>query len=188
VDAHPPSPDSPIRLQGKLLLADPSLRDGVFDRSVILLTEHSADDGAFGLILNQPTSRLVGELLTEEIFAPLRHLPVHEGGPVAREQLTFSAFWWSAGKGLRWAIRISAEEAIKHAHQPGTLVRAFVGYSGWSSGQLENEIRRNAWIITNPNSALLGADHDRTLWASLLREMSPYHRILAESPANPFLN
>jgi putative transcriptional regulator len=70
----------------------------------------------------------------------------------------------------------------------GTLVRAFIGYSGWASGQLENELRQNAWIATRPLPDLLGHDHDRTLWQDLLRPLSPFHRLLAEAPDDPFLN
>jgi putative transcriptional regulator len=180
--------DLPIQLQGKLLLADPSLRDGTFDRSVILLAEHHSDEGAFGLILNHPTGKIVGDLLDEEEFTALRQLAVHDGGPVARDQLTFSSFWWSKKSGLRWAIRISAADAIAHAHRPGRIVRAFVGYSGWTPGQLENELRRSSWIAARPQPDLLGHEHDRSLWAELLRRLSPLHQILAAAPNDPSLN
>jgi putative transcriptional regulator len=182
------TPDSPIQLQGYLLLADPSLRDGTFDRSVILLADHSPAQGAFGLILNHPTNRVVGDFLTDANFGPLRRIPVHDGGPVEHEHLTFSAFWWNKKNGLRWAIRISAQDAIKHSHRPGTIVRAFLGHSGWSPGQLEGELRRASWITTRPAPELLGADHDRSLWYGILRHLSPFHCVLAEAPANPLLN
>jgi putative transcriptional regulator len=184
----PDPSNAPAHLQGQLLLADPSLREGMFDRSVVLLAEHSVDNGAFGLILNQPTEHVVGDLLHDDQFAPLRQIPVFVGGPVSPEQLTFSAFWWSPKKGLRWEIRMSAEDAIARAHKSGTIVRAFVGYSGWSKGQLEGELRRNSWITAAPDRALLGATHDRALWSGILRGLSPYHRILAEAPKDPFLN
>lgn len=186
VASHPP--DSPIFLNGQLLLADPSLRDGIFNRSVILLAEHSPDAGAMGLILNHPTGHVVGELIKNSDFDALRHLQVYDGGPVERDQLTFSALWWNHQQGLKWALRISAEEAIKLSQQPGTMVRAFIGYSGWSSGQLENELRRNAWIATRPLPDLLAYDHDKSLWRDLLRPLSPFHRLLAEAPEDPFLN
>ncbi len=188
VAADPTKPDSPIRLQGYLLLADPSLRDGIFDHSVILLADHSPTQGAFGLILNHPTGRMVGDFVTDKDLGQLRRIPVHEGGPVGREHLTFSAFWWNKKSGLRWAIRISAEDAVKHAHRPGRIVRAFVGHSGWSPGQLEGELRRSSWITTRPAPELLGADHDRSLWYGILRHLSPFHRILAEAPPKPLLN
>ena len=178
----------PIQLQGQLLLADPSLRSGAFHRSVVLLAEHHSDEGAFGLILNHPTGKVVGDLLHGEDFAPLRQLAVYEGGPVAPDQLTFSSLWWSKKLGLRWALRISAEQAVIHSQRPGRIVRAFVGYSGWSPGQLENELRCSSWIATRPKPDLLGHAHDRSLWSDLLRNLSPLHRILAEAPNDPSLN
>ncbi len=186
--ADPSKQNSPIQLQGKLLIADPSLRDGTFNKSVILLTDHTPDGGATGLILNHPTGKVVGDFLKAPEFAPLRKLAVHEGGPVAHDQMTFSSFWWSRKLGLRWAMRISAADAAKHARRPGRIVRAFIGHSGWSAGQLENELRRISWFPANPQPDLLGHEHDPELWAALLRRMSPLHRILAEAPEDPFLN
>jgi putative transcriptional regulator len=188
VAADPHHSDLPIQLQGQLLLADPSLRDGIFNRSVILLAEHGADVGAFGLILNHPTGKTVGDFLDGDEFQPLQHLPVHHGGPVAADQLTFSSFWWSKKQGLRWAVRLSAKAAATHAHRPGRIVRAFIGYSGWTAGQLENELRRNSWIAARPQQDLLGHVHDPQLWSDLLRDISPLHRILAEAPDDPTLN
>jgi putative transcriptional regulator len=177
-----------MSLQGKLLLSDPSLRDGIFDHSVILLTHHTEEEGAHGLIINQPTGKVVGDLLPNEEFTSLRHLAVHAGGPVSQEMLTFSSFWWSKKLGLRWAMRISKEEAANHAKKPGRIVRAFIGYSGWSAGQLENELRRDAWHTLDARSGLLGCAHDDSLWHALLGSISPLHRILAEAPRDPFLN
>lgn len=188
VPADPSKSGLPILLRGSLLIADPSLRDGTFDRSVIVLTAHGAEEGAAGLILNHPTGRVVGDFLKGEEFAPLRHLAVHQGGPVMREQMTFASFWWSKKLGLRWAMRISAKQAAEHARRSGRIVRAFIGYSGWSPGQLENELKRHSWFPVNPKPGLLGLEHDRGLWAELLRGMSPLHRILAEAPEDPFLN
>lgn len=180
--------DAQMQLAGTLLLATPSLRDGIFDRSVILLADHSADDGAFGLILNQPTGREVSHFLNKPEFEPLFRVPVHIGGPVSREQLTFSAFWWNPSDGLHWQIRLPAAEAIQRTKQPGVIVRAFIGYSGWTGGQLEGELRRQSWISAKPGPDLLGKPHDPELWADILRGMSPFHRLLIEAPASPDLN
>ncbi len=185
-DATPP--DHSIQLRGQLLLADPSLRGSTFSRSVILLADHKAEKGAFGLILNHPSGKTVGDLLPADQFAPLRNLPVHNGGPVEPSQLTFSAFWWSKKLGLRWSLRVSAEEACAHTKKPGHIVRAFIGYSGWTAGQLENELRHQSWIIAPPQNNLLGSTHDVNLWAEILRGISPLHRILAEAPDDPSLN
>lgn len=180
--------ESETQLNGSLLLANPSLRDGVFDHSVILLAEHSADDGAFGLILNHPTGHEVGHFLKDEEFAPVARVAVHHGGPVATAQLTFAAFWWNPNDGLHWQIRIPAEQAIRRTSQPGVIVRAFVGYSGWTPGQLENEMKRQSWIVAKPDAWLLGKSHDEALWGEILRSMSPFHRVLADAPPDPGLN
>lgn len=180
--------DAQIELTGSLLLATPSLRDGIFDRSVILLADHSADDGAFGLILNHPTGHQVGHFLHQPEFEPLARIPVHVGGPVSREQLTFSAFWWNPKDGLHWQIRLPAKDAIQRTKQPGVIVRAFIGYSGWTGGQLENELRLQSWIMAKPGPDFLGKPHDQDLWADILSAMSPFHRLLIDAPASPELN
>lgn len=187
-----PEPSSksqpPTSLQGKLLLADPSLRDGTFDHSVILLTHHTAEEGAHGLILNHPTGKVVGDLLPAAEFGALRKVAVHNGGPVLPDQLTFSSFWWTPKRGLHWALRISKEEALEHSKRPGRIIRAFIGYSGWSAGQLEGELNRNAWHTIEARSGLLGNPHDDSLWSHLLASLSPFHRILTAAPRDPFLN
>jgi putative transcriptional regulator len=175
-------------LKGRLLIASPTLHGGSFDHSVVLLSQHSQQDGAFGLILNHPTGKVVGDLLKEQLFHPLRNISVHRGGPVADNNLFFAALWWEQKNGLRIINQISAAEAIKHQKKTGRLVRAFVGYSGWSPGQLENELESNSWIVTPPAPEILGLSHDQSLWAHTLRAMSPYHKILAEAPRNPYAN
>ena len=184
----PDMSESQIQLEGTLILADPSLRDGFFNRSVILLNSHTADDGAQGLILNHPTGHSVGHFLKDKEFSHLENIPVHIGGPVSREQLTFSAFWWSPDDGLHWQLRLPAQQAIERSKQPGIIVRAFVGYSGWTAGQLESELRRDSWIPAKPAPTLFGKEHNQDLWSEILRGMSPYHRIIAEAPENPEAN
>ncbi|GHC53084.1 transcriptional regulator [Roseibacillus persicicus] len=181
------SSDSQILKQGDLLIADPSLRDGIFRKAVILLAQHSAE-GAFGLILNQPAGSKVGDFLKDQSFQSLARIPVHVGGPVAREHLTFAAFWKSPENELRYAIRISAQDAISHSKNPGTLVRAFVGYSGWSGGQLEGELERSSWVVSPPPESLLGMTHDQSLWEDTLNGLSPFHRLLALCPEHPWMN
>jgi len=178
----------PTRLKGRLLLADPSLSDGIFDHSVVLITHHTPEEGAHGVILNHPGAKMVGDLIKAPEFEPVRSLRVFQGGPVAQGELTFAAFSWQASHGLRYRISLSLEKAITHSRRPGTLVRAFAGYSGWAAGQLESELERNAWIVVKPGDDLLGLDHSRTLWNELLRRVSPFHRILAASSSQPWLN
>ncbi|MGA0853678.1 MAG: YqgE/AlgH family protein [Luteolibacter sp.] len=177
-----------MQLRGKLLLAQPGMRDPSFRRTVLLICNHEAGEGASGLILNRPLSTVVGELLKDKAFEPLKNVPVYEGGPVLRDQLMFCSMWWTPKRGLHWAMRISIEEATNHLSRPGRIVRAYLGHAGWSPGQLENEMSQQTWICTEPRRQFLGAGQDVELWRGLLGEMSPLHRILAQAPDDPFLN
>lgn len=182
------SSNSPIKLQGQLLLADPSLRDGFFNKSVIFLTDHNHEDGAYGLVLNQPTGQTVGDLLSSDEFTELANIPVHLGGPVGQEHLSFAALWAGQDKELKFTTRISASDAVKRSQQPGTLIRAFAGHSSWEPGQLESELKKQTWIPTLPTSNILSSHHAEDLWSDLLRNISPYHKILAEAPDDIYLN
>lgn len=176
------------KLSGTILLASPALRDGVFDRSVVLLAEHSKSDGAYGVILNQPTGREVAQFLDDPDFAPLARIPVHFGGPVARDQLIFVSFSRGPKNHLRYQVRLSVEDAVEQVKRPGVVLRAFVGHSGWTAGQLEDELQRDAWIIVKADGGLPGMPHDRSLWRNLLASISPFHRVMAEAPPFPELN
>lgn len=173
--------------EGNLLIADPSLRDGIFHKSIVLLVQHSSE-GAFGLVLNQPAGAVVGDYLADDSFAALARVPVLVGGPIAKSHLTFAAFWMSPDNELRFSIRISAEEAIARSKQPGTLVKAFAGYSGWSAGQLEEELERNSWVPSPAPENFLGMNHDDSLWKKTLNQLSPFHQLLALCPEHPWMN
>lgn len=182
------TPLSPFAdLAGKLLLAAPTLRDGPFRKAVILLAEYSTEEGGFGLVLNHPSGQKVGDLLPGDEAQNLAEIPVHLGGPVSRDHLTFAAFW-KRGSGLGFAARISVEEAAAYVGKPDTLVRAFVGYSGWAKDQLEEEMESQSWFALKPEEVLLTARHDITLWKKLMCGISPFHRLLAEAPDEVMAN
>ena len=181
--------DLPIQLQGQLLLADPSLRDGIFNRSVILLAEHGADDRRVRPD-PQPPDRKNRRRFPQGrgIRCRCSSLP---STTAARSPPTNSRFRPSGGaknKACAGPSGSPPKAAVTHAHRPGRIVRAFIGYSGWTAGQLENELRRNSWIAARPQPDLLGQVHDPQLWTELLRRISPLHRILAEAPDDPTLN
>lgn len=184
------SPDSElsISLQGQLLLASPTLGDGTFDHSVIMLAQHSATDGAFGMIINHPTDASVGDLVPDLGSSALSALPVHRGGPLSTDELTFSSFAWSGKNGLAYLPNISAKVAASMVGKNGHIVQATVGHSAWSPGQLENELLRNTWITLRPTQSLLSQPHDPALWKSLLKTISPYHDLLSQAPRNPLIN
>jgi len=175
-------------LRGSLILANPSLRDSGFSRSVLLLTSHSLEEGAMGYILNKPTGKVVGELLALEDFQELGQVPVLYGGPVGQEHLTFASFTWNGDSGvLDFVTHLSTADAARRFRE-GYALRAFVGYSGWSSGQLESELKQRAWITGRPDAILLDLAGAETMWRMLLRRMGPWFHLLAETPEDPTLN
>ena len=177
-----------LDLRGSLILADPSLTDPNFERTVLLLTEHDSEDGALGFVLNRPLGKTVTDVLSPKEFSPLCDIPVYLGGPVSTGQLTFASFHWRGEQGLTYETHLSADQA-KCQLAEGFDVRAFVGYAGWTGGQLENELSQNAWITRRPDDILFLPDTPpKNLWSTLLRTMGPFYRLLAEMPADPSKN
>jgi len=178
-------------------LADPSLRDPYFTRSVLILTEHQCKKGAHGFILNRPLGKKVSDVLSSEEFSSLHDIPVYLGGPVATEQLSFASFSKSKNQSPTQALEIkahiSAEEAI-NALAEGVQVRAFIGHSDWESEQLEEELRNEDWIPHQAKQELIKmparqADTStREMWSELLCSKGPQHRLMAGMPENPSLN
>lgn len=177
----------PSLLEGKLLLAETTLRDSNFFRGVVLITRHG-QEGAHGYVLNQPLDRRVSDLLEGEEFEPLADVPVFKGGPVGTERLTFAAMGWDHRKrGFHFQSHLSTDDA-RDAYLAGQDVRAFVGYSGWSPGQLENELERHSWIVAEAVPALAEPDAIPGLWSRILRGLSPFHAIVALTPEMPEKN
>lgn len=182
-----------MSLKGQMLLAAPSLSDGTFDHSVILLAEHSATSGAFGCIINHPSGNTVGEIVPHLASSPLASLPVHGGGPVSPQELTFSSITFDSKGLLVFSPRISAQAAthsltLKNHIVHATIVHATIGHSAWSPGQLENELLRNTWFALRPKPDIIAEPLDINLWKKLLSAISPFHALLAQAPKNPLLN
>lgn len=181
--AHP----SKIPLSGSLLLSSPSIKDGVFDDSVILLHNHGKT-GAEGLILNKPLGKTVGDFMCSNQFEALKHLPLYSGGPVAEDQLSFASFYWSKTGEFGCRPAISADEAIASLSKSGSMIRAYLGSSSWTKGQLEDEIENFCWFTTPAFPDVLGLPQDQTLWKNIMQRLSPFHHIISLTPKNPSLN
>lgn len=176
-----------ICLKGTLILAAPSLRESDFARSVLLLSDHNAKDGAHGYILNRPLEKPLSELLPSPDFSEIHEVPVYVGGPVSPDQLTFASFDWSPTNKLSYHTHLSADEAIAH-HSRGLQLRAFVGYAGWSGGQLESELQQHAWITSKPVRRATDLPDAGAMWSDILESMGPYYSLLARTPDDPSLN
>ena len=142
-------------LAGKFLIAMPGLQDSNFERAVLFVCTHS-EDGALGLIINQPHMASM-----REVISPLGlkwHRPekpiVFQGGPVALDR---GFILYEANLEYPGHVRISDNlylgtnpDILRHLIQPGHQERFLfaLGYAGWASGQLEAELRDNVWLVS----------------------------------------
>ncbi len=176
---------------GSLLIAEPFLNDTNFERSVVLVCEHSAE-GTFGLVLNQTTNLTLSDVL-EDTYA---ELPLFTGGPVQQNTLHFvhrrpdliddSV---EVMDGLYWSGDF---EQVKQAVNLGTLknedIRFFIGYSGWSEGQLASELEAKSWIVARTDTAFLFDTPADQFWRGILKRMGGEFKAIAHYPVDPRLN
>jgi putative transcriptional regulator len=175
-------------LKGTLLLAAPLLKDPNFSRTVLYLVGHTKTEGAFGYILNRPLEKQVSDLLSNIEMTQLAEVPVYLGGPVSTDKLSFASLEWSNKHNtLRCKTHLAVEDALEELEQ-GHDVRAFVGYSGWSEGQLEKELKHHSWIITPPHAVVLNNEDPANLWSDILIDMGPKYELMSQMPEKPELN
>lgn len=172
------SVSSPMDLSGKLLIAMPGMGDPRFDRSVIYMCAHS-EDGAMGLIVNQPAADLAfGDLLEQlEIDPSDESLPteIHVGGPVehGRGFVLHSSEYLIAESTLRvddnFAMTATLEILEDMAMRRGPLKALLaLGYSGWAPGQLEGEIAQNGWLTCDASPELVFSTSNEQKWEKAL--------------------
>lgn len=175
-------------LAGQLLLAHPALRDPNFRRTVVLLSVHNAD-GAMGVVLNRPLDQKLGDLNSAFALGPLAGVPVYAGGPVEPQQLVIVSWeWLKEDSAFQLHFGIEPDKAAELVGSPGVTLRAFLGYAGWSQGQLENEMKHDTWMATTVEGEILGQADGIGLWRQLLVALDPELRLLAEEPDDPTVN
>ncbi|MBI2515319.1 MAG: YqgE/AlgH family protein [Opitutae bacterium] len=175
-------------LAGQLLLAHPTLRDENFRRAVILMSAHDAD-GAMGVVLNRPLGRPLGEVSPDFALTPLAELPVYRGGPVETGKLILVSWQMNEQAGeLQLNFGLEPERAFELFRTPGVTLRAFMGYSGWGKGQLENELRHNTWFTAPLELYNLGAADGPALWRMVLGSLDPELKLFADEPEDPSRN
>ena len=181
------TPDSST-LTGNLLLAVPSMRDPNFKRAVIFVAAHTTEDGAFGYVLNRPLDQRVADLLPDQSLGALGQVPVFIGGPVATDKLAFASLQWNRSKStLRCQTHLSVADAM-HELSLGHEVRGFVGYSGWTGGQIEGEIQRKSWIISPAKKVILTVEKPASMWSAVMEDLCPMYELMAGTPENVELN
>ncbi len=180
--------DSSFRsLKGKLLLDSGQLGDTIFHQAAVYLCGHDRE-GAMGLIVNHPFSIPFKEFIEESSPSVLDSLPVHIGGPVL-ENTIFGLFYSGRNyKGLKEISgRVYLITSLEEAKQVDHLIderniHLYAGYAGWSSGQLEEEIARGAWLISDVVSGELFEEDSTKLWKKKIRTFGVAYNLLSCSP------
>ncbi len=179
---------TPQNFTGQLLVAHPNMLDPNFRRSVLFISAHDAEEGATGVIINRPLDKHVSELLTDPAPGALADVPVFLGGPVGTNQLMFAAFDWEGRDSLSLNQNVALDEASQLSKKDRSAIRAFVGYAGWNAGQLENELRQNAWVLQKPDRAALKPERLPRLWFEIMHNLGPWFKMLSAAPDDPSLN
>ena len=179
-------------LQGQLLIASPKLFDPNFFRSVVLLVQHT-ENGALGLVLNRPLEMTIANAWEQVSELPCEATGfLHQGGPCdgplmvlhtdasIPEMPVISDVFFTTD-------RDAIQQLVTQNH---SQMKFFVGYAGWSPGQLESELEDGGWLmISGENKHIFETDED--LWPTLMREISDaMYRSLNPKviPTDPSLN
>ena len=183
-----------IRIKpGKVLLADPFMLDPHFKRSVIALCDHSNGEGTIGFILNKPISSKLSELVED---FPAFNAPLFYGGPVATDTVHYihnvgelleesemvmpGLYWGGNFEKLKFLIQ---SELITEKN-----IRFFIGYSGWSAGQLRSELKGGSWVVAEMHPNYAFKSKPWTLWKQVMKNKGQIFTVISQIPDSYNLN
>jgi putative transcriptional regulator len=177
---------------GVLLIADPFLKDPNFMRTVVFLTEHRGD-GTIGFVLNRQYENTLDELIPEvEGFK----LPVYYGGPVQMNTIHFLHRYPDEVKGgievmngIFWGGDFDAViSLINSGVADPERIRFYIGYSGWSPGQLDTEMGEKTWLTVDGARELIFHANAEEIWRDSLRHLGGEYEMMINFPIDPQLN
>jgi putative transcriptional regulator len=193
----------PRYLGGHFLISDITLMDPNFYRSVVLMITHD-DSGAFGLVVNNPSRFTLGEVLEEMDGLAAGSIPVYVGGPVQQEFLfllhgPFPEELEEGGKeqpvdGV--VFEPATQPIIDYLKGPWgetpaedrPSVRLYAGYSGWGPGQLEGELKSDAWLIVKATRDIIFHENPAEGWADAFGRKGPLYKIILQTGFKPSMN
>jgi putative transcriptional regulator len=178
--------------KGKILIAEPFLQGPYFGRSLVFLTEHGKE-GAVGFVLNKPSELYIDEII-EDLYSFRGELFI--GGPVQSDTLHFIH---TLGHKIPGSVKVTdtiywggdfnvIKELINQDKLDRRSIKFFVGYSGWSPGQLENEISEKSWIVsTIPDETIMSYKIDN-IWKETMESLGDVYKTWSNFPQNPSFN
>ena len=167
--------------KGRLLVATDQIKGDVFTETVVLLL-HYGTSGAAGLVINRPTDIEPGEVVSED--GPLSEFSgkIYWGGPVQMDSLRAlmktESPPASAEEIVESVYLVTLDEELDLSRD----LRVYIGYAGWSAGQLDYELATGSWDVVPGAADLVFAENPRQLW-KLLAPKPEYQAALMPSPA-----
>lgn len=177
--------------KGRILISEPFLQGYYFSRSIILLTEHDAE-GSMGLVLNKPLDLKIGSVLKDVSFPGTKLIC---GGPVSPDKLFYIHDFSNVPGSVELMDGLHFGGNFDHIKDllnfnPELLnnIRFFIGYAGWSPGQLAEELKESSWLVSTLSSeSILHAPIEK-LWLSTVRSLGEDYARWTNFPSNPELN
>lgn len=175
-----------------LLLAEPFMESPEFKRSVILLAEHN-DKGTMGFIINRKLNVSPTDAIDN---FPEFDDEMYYGGPVNSDQLFYLH---NKPELLEGSLEIAPGlfmggdyETLKNLIDIKKItskdIRFYVGYSGWSAGQLKRELKENSWIVMSGDTENFMTTNYKNLWKEILKGKGGKYSVVADFPEDPTLN
>jgi putative transcriptional regulator len=176
--------------KGRVLLSDPFVGDDYFERSVVFLCEHTKE-GSFGFVINKYVDIDINDLNPD---FPTIKIKMSLGGPVETESLYFLH---TLGNTLNESIELKKgiyiggdfdqlTKFITATHFLENKIRFFLGYSGWEPKQLDEEIKSNAWIVSEIDDIQEVMNTSiKDPWKYFMAKLGYKYKLLSESPINP---
>jgi putative transcriptional regulator len=177
---------------GILLIADPFLKDPNFMRTVVFLCEHQ-DEGSFGFVLNRSYDYTLDELVNglEDL-----KLPVFYGGPVQMDTIHFLHQYpekipggYEIAEGVFWGGDFDiAIQMIRKGEVNLQRIRFYIGYSGWGTGQLNDELKEKSWLTVKGNRKIIFHKETEEIWKESLKLLGGDYEMMINFPIDPQLN
>jgi putative transcriptional regulator len=181
--------------KGSLLIANPVLPDPNFSRTVILLCDHD-EQGSFGLVINRSTQFKAPDLFLNINILKSYNEKIYLGGPVSQSMVFFLCRSPSAaGKldeicsGVYLGSNLETLESLYSSlENPEQDIRFYLGYSGWSGGQLAEEMEQNSWLVQKANEQFIFLDSESLIWPQAVNSLGEKYQYLTKAPVNPQWN
>ena len=177
---------------GTLLIAEPFLKEPNFSRTVIFICDHQ-EQGSFGFVLNRLYNLTLDELMNN--VGELR-IPVYYGGPVQMDTIHFLHQYpdkisgsYEIVKGIYWGGDFElAIDLLKNGEIETSKIRFYLGYSGWTQGQLNEELNQHSWLTLEASRKIVFHEKAEDTWKAAVAELGGDYNMIINFPTDPRLN